>query len=124
MSFSLIVLPTSSIVLHHLSVVRDLLAMDENILDSLGARLTLTTHEKQSVMIPEDLWNDSTASYELCLVGRVLSRKAINLEAFEKTLVGVWDLIHGVTIQKLGEERLLFQFAQGAEKDRVYWCGL
>lgn len=61
------------------------------------------------------------ADMELCLVGRVLSRKEIHIESFERTIVGGLEIAEGVHVQKLGEDRLLFQFNHVVDKKHTLW---
>lgn len=59
---------------------------------------------------------------DLWLVGRVLCRKAIHLESFEKSMLG-WNLMQRMNIQKIGENRLLFHFGHEVDKRRVLSMG-
>lgn len=58
---------------------------------------------------------------EHCLVGRVLTRKQVHLESFERTMVSAWGLVKGITIQKMGEDRFVIRFEHVAEKKRIMW---
>lgn len=52
-----------------------------------GKKLKLTSSEQQRVEILVGVWSTRTIDHELCLVGRILSRKAVNLESLERSLL-------------------------------------
>lgn len=85
--------------------------------------MKLTESELQHVSIPSDVWSQTSINHELCLVGRVLSRKSINLEAFEKTMLLGWNVAWRVKMQKVRDDRILIQFGHVFEKHRVMWRG-
>lgn len=66
--------------------------------------MALTESESTKVHLPVDVWNTAAIDHELCLVDRVLSRKSINLEAFDRTMTYGWNLIKAVKMQKVGQE--------------------
>lgn len=82
----------------------------------LGTHLKLTADEEQVVSIPNELWDSSTAKIENCLVARVLTRKNIHLELFEKAMLTGWNLVKGDKCQKLGDDRMLIEFNHEVEK--------
>lgn len=91
----------------------------DQILEGLSDKMSLTKSESQKVIIPVEVWNTSAIDNELCLVGRVLSRKSINLEAFECTMFNGWNLVRSAKIQKLGEDIILVRFDHVVDKNRV-----
>lgn len=52
----------------------------DDLVEGLGKQMHLTDSELQKVRIPTAVWNTSSINYDMCLVGRVLTRKLINLE--------------------------------------------
>lgn len=95
----------------------------ERTIDELGKKLKLTSSEQKRVEIPVGVWSTRTIDHELCLVGRILSRKAVHLESLERSLLSGWNLARGVKIQKIGNDRLLFRFDHVVDKNRVLWHG-
>lgn len=92
--------------------------MDSFDLSKLG---NLSVTEEKTVVVPDGVWQSDVIDVECCLVGRILSRKPINIEAFERTMSGAWELTGGMQIQKLNETELLFKFEYALEKQRVMW---
>lgn len=72
------------------------MATEENNVTELGNLEKLTIQVDEIIQVPEGIWQSTTMDFEKCLIGRVLSRKSINLEALESTLTGAWDLVKGV----------------------------
>lgn len=95
--------------------------MDSDLLEKLTRKLHLTSEEENSVRLPDDVWSSSVIDSERCLVERVIARKQVHTESFEKTMIGAWGLTGGVQFQKLGGDRFLIQFEYPVEKRRVYW---
>lgn len=60
--------------------------------------IQLTETEESTVKVPADLWTNDAVNSELCVVGRILSRKPINLEAFERVVLNNWNIARGVRI--------------------------
>lgn len=62
----------------------------------------------------------------LMLVGRLLTDRAYNFEAFKRTMCQVWGLVGKVIIRTLGSGKFLFQFFHWREKEKVMmgrpWC--
>lgn len=56
--------------------------------------------------------------YKLCLVGRLLTEKSINVRATESKLVDVWKPIMGINIKELEQGKFLFQFFH---KEDMQW---
>lgn len=95
----------------------------DRILEGLNSQMSLTDLERQKINVPVDVWNKSALKHDLCLVGKVLSRKVINLEAFERTLLNWWNVLREVKMQKLGFDKILIQFEHVIGKNRVMGKG-
>lgn len=95
----------------------------ERAIDELGKKLKLKSSEQQRVEIPDGIWSSNTFDHELCLVGRILSRKSVHLASLQRSLLSGWNLIKGVNIQKIGEDRLFLQFNHVVDKRKVLWQG-
>lgn len=89
----------------------------------IGQLFSMTVNEEDVVKVPSGVWQNTELDFERCLVGRVLTRKQVHLEALERTLTSAWDLTKGVRMQKIGENSLLFQFDHVIERNRVMWRG-
>lgn len=88
-------------------------------MNGLGKQMSLFETEAQTINIPGDVWNTAAVNHDLCLVGRLISGKSINLKAFERTMLSGWNVGGRVSMHKLGEDRILVQFSHVAEKKRV-----
>lgn len=72
--------------------------MERSLETELGSFLNLTVNEDRTVDVPAGIWDSDTADLNLCMVGRVLSRKQVHLESFERTLIGAWNLMKGARV--------------------------
>lgn len=65
--------------------------------------------ENESFVFDADVEED-TNRYELCLVGRFLTKKIINLRVMRMKMTDVWKLTMGISIKELEQRIYLFQF--------------
>lgn len=75
---------------------------------------------------PTEAWYDLPLSFDLQLVGKILTHKEINIEALERTMSKVWSPVHGISVKKIGANRLIFSFKHKIDwikaKDKGPWC--
>ena len=83
--------------------------------------------EEESVLDLEVL-NPSHDSEKvsLLLLGRLLTKRSYNVEAFKRTMTNVWGLAHGVAIRVLSPNLFAFQFFHWKDLKKVMdgrpWC--
>lgn len=53
----------------------------------------------------------------LCLIGRMIMKRPVNLKAMKSVLSRVWQLTHTLDVQEAGEWTWVFQF--GAHRDMM-----
>ncbi|KAG8378914.1 hypothetical protein BUALT_Bualt07G0034200 [Buddleja alternifolia] len=90
--------------------------MDREI-ERLQRSLVIT--EDEAVMIPEGLCNAGYSNKELMLVGRVLSLRPYNFEAFRNTIIRIIHPLQGLTVRKISVERFVFIFNHVADRQRA-----
>ena len=89
-------------------------------LEELWGRLSLTEEQQDEVVVEKDWIEDVTAVGNKCLLGKLLLRRAVNIEAMRNVFLKIWRLNHGLTIREVGERQFLFYFENELEKDRVF----
>lgn len=62
---------------------------------------------------------EEDARIELGLVGKVWTKRTINVKAFMNTMQQVWQPLHGVDISSIGANTFTFQFHHWRDKNRV-----
>ncbi|KAK2965658.1 hypothetical protein RJ640_002901 [Escallonia rubra] len=82
-------------------------------------KFSLTAEESEGVMIPARKNEGIREKGSLCLVGRLLSKRPYNFEAFRNTMIGAWRLTKKLDIKKAGEQLIMVQFFHRLDKQRV-----
>lgn len=90
--------------------------MGDNI-DQRIAGLRLDDEENESFVLEGDIEEDVNR-FELCLVGRLLTEKSINVRAMKSKLADVWKPAMGISIKDLEQNVFLFQFFK---KEDMQW---
>lgn len=80
-------------------------------LDVQMAELDITNEENEELIFDDEVQEDGN-KFELCLVGRFLTEKNINLRAMQTKLADLWRPAMGITIKMLIPGIYLFQFYQ------------
>lgn len=78
-------------------------------LEDQMANLDIEEEENESFVF-DDESGDGSNRYELCLVGRFLTEKSINLRAMRTKMADVWKPTMGISIKELEQGLYLFQF--------------
>lgn len=85
-------------------------------LDEQMADLGIEEEENEELVFDEDV--EEINKYELCLVGRFLSDKAVNNRAMKSKLADIWRPALGITIKEIETGSYLFQFYH---KEDMQW---
>lgn len=86
-------------------------------IDAQMANLDIEEEENESFVFDEDV-EEATNRFELCLVGRFLTEKTINLRAMKTKMADVWKPTMGISIKELEHGIYLFQFFH---KEDMQW---
>ncbi|XVE95711.1 hypothetical protein REPUB_Repub02eG0122900 [Reevesia pubescens] len=87
--------------------------------NNLWAKLALTD-EEQSVVAIEKSWVEDTFERSgHCLVGKLMTKKMVNVEALKIVLSKVWKVSRSLDTKEEGDKMFLFYFGNKKEKDRV-----
>lgn len=91
---------------------------DQNI-EEICKLANLSVSEESVIPIPDGAWQENKVNLESCLVGQILSLRQTHLESFQRTMVGAWQLSGDVSIKKVNDRAMLFQFSQAADRNKV-----
>lgn len=91
------------------------------------ATLKLGDDEEDDVVdLREIESNETNDNLSLLLIGKLISDRPFNVEAFKWTMMGVWAPDNGMVIKVLGPNLFVFQFFHWKDKEKVYngrpWC--
>lgn len=92
------------------------MATDES-LSTLMAELDITNEENEELVFDEEI-DVNGNRFELCLVGRFLTEKNLNVRIMKSKLADIWRPAMGVSIKTLTPGLYLFQFYH---KDDMQW---
>ncbi|XVF36777.1 hypothetical protein REPUB_Repub19eG0087700 [Reevesia pubescens] len=88
-------------------------------LEEIWSKLSLTEREQMKVPIEVEWVEEAMARGHYCLVGKVLTKKLVNVEIMKMVLFKVWRLSKELRIKKIGDKTLVFQFEEALEKEKV-----
>ncbi|KAL0412147.1 UNVERIFIED_CONTAM: hypothetical protein Slati_3804400 [Sesamum latifolium] len=71
------------------------------------------------LVIPDRLWKSESTEYQLCLVGRLLARRAVNFEGMCASLRIFILPVKGMGIKQLPVDRLLIRFNHVIDRNRT-----
>ncbi|XVE96179.1 hypothetical protein REPUB_Repub02eG0199500 [Reevesia pubescens] len=89
-------------------------------LNKLWSKLTLTNEENVDLCVEKSWVEDTLKESKNCLVGKILSRKVVNLEEMKYVLTKVWKLKSDLLLREIGEKIFIFQFENLLGKNRIY----
>ena len=52
----------------------------------------------------------------IAYLGKIFTKRNINLEVMKVVLYNIWKLSHGLEIKEVGDKVYVFQFEDGSEK--------
>lgn len=81
--------------------------------------LSLEEKDVPTAQLTDDLRKEEQARLDRCLVGKVLSSKAVNKEAFQAMMMRTQDMVRDVVAESLGENKFVFCFLNVTIKQRV-----
>ncbi|KAL5753058.1 hypothetical protein ACOSP7_023234 [Xanthoceras sorbifolium] len=97
------------------------LSIDAEEIVQLCSSLSLTDVDGPIVQIADEVHREGIREVFHCLVGKVLSRKCINREAFKGVIEQLWSIIGKVDIEIVGANIFVFYF-QNVEDRGTVWA--
>ncbi|WOG83583.1 hypothetical protein DCAR_0102760 [Daucus carota subsp. sativus] len=88
-----------------------------NDIDMQLAELDIDNEENEELVIEEGI-EENVNRFELCLVGRFLTEKNINVRVMKSKLADIWRPTMGINIKDLKPGLFLFQFYH---KEDMQW---
>ncbi|XP_042950139.1 uncharacterized protein LOC122282255 [Carya illinoinensis] len=89
-------------------------------------RLNLSNEETTIIKIQAEDSRTKAIRENACVVGRILSEKGVNNEAFRNTIAQVWRLEGWVRFKDLNDQCFLIEFQKVQDKEKVLsgrpWC--
>lgn len=82
---------------------------DHGNLDQRMAGLGIEEEENESFCFEDDV-EENVNRYELCLVGRLLTEKNVNVRAMKTKIADIWKPTMGINIKEFDRGMFLFQF--------------
>ena len=75
--------------------------MDLNDISSLCASLSINRHDVPIQLLNENLRIEAKNRLSLCVVGKILSSKRVNREAFMRVIGRIWQVRKGMDIESV-----------------------
>ncbi|XWS23345.1 hypothetical protein CRYUN_Cryun28dG0005100 [Craigia yunnanensis] len=82
-------------------------------------RFSLTEEEQSDVVIEKEWVEDTIEKSKNCLLGKMVTRKPVNIEAIKNVFMKLWKINKGMIIWEVGDRLFIFQFNDELENDRV-----
>lgn len=92
------------------------MATERNI-DERMSGLDISNEENEELVLDEEV-DECENRFELCLVGKFLTEKNLNVRAMKSKMVDIWKPAMGINIKMLTSGLFLFQFYH---KDDMQW---
>ncbi|XP_048502861.1 uncharacterized protein LOC125498653 [Beta vulgaris subsp. vulgaris] len=83
------------------------------------AQLTILEEENHIVVLGCVDSLNSTAKTSLMLVGKVLSERAVNLDALKRTMTQIWALHRNMVVRAIDSNTFIFQFFHWKDKEKI-----
>ncbi|TXG72934.1 hypothetical protein EZV62_001513 [Acer yangbiense] len=93
--------------------------MDSMDISLLCASLSIDNHDAPVQLLDGNLMNDAKERLSLSLVGKILSNKMVNRDAFMRVIGKIWQVRHGVDIESIASNMFSFQFRDKFDLERV-----
>ncbi|KAK3223807.1 hypothetical protein Dsin_010832 [Dipteronia sinensis] len=97
--------------------------MSEADIAKLYENLSLAGEDGAVIEMTEEASVEGIKNVDKCLVGRVLSGKKVNREAFKGLIEQIWSSIGQVEVELVGDNLFMFYFNNGEERNRVLQRG-
>jgi hypothetical protein len=91
----------------------------EELIDKMGGRLKLSDGESIGITITADDTADLRLKSGRCLVGRIMSERRIQKEAFQTLMTRLWKPAREVFFKELNDNLWLIEFSTIDDKRRI-----
>ncbi|KAK2658112.1 hypothetical protein Ddye_011164 [Dipteronia dyeriana] len=91
----------------------------ESDIAKLYVNLSITDEDGSILELSEEAQRDRVEDVNHCLVGKVLSRKKVNREAFKVLIEQLWSPFGNVETELVGENTFMFYFNNQLDRDRI-----
>ncbi|TXG48504.1 hypothetical protein EZV62_024379 [Acer yangbiense] len=92
-------------------------------LAKLCENLSLTDEDSEIHQVFGGIENEGVKDVHHCLVGKVLSSRRVNREAFKTIIEQIWSPFGTVDIEAVGKNTFLFYFANPEDRNRIWRRG-
>ncbi|KAK2662525.1 hypothetical protein Ddye_001099 [Dipteronia dyeriana] len=97
--------------------------MDTVDISLLCTSLSIHNRDGPVQLLDGNLMNDAKKRLSLKLVGKILSNKMVNRNAFMRVIGKIWQVRHGVDIESIAGNMFSFQFRDEYDLDKVIYGG-
>ena len=88
-------------------------------LEVLWSKLSLTEDEQSDDIVKKEWLDDQEEVKQNCLLGKLMTRKNVNVEAMNSVFIKIWKISYGLSIREVGDRLFLFHFEDILERDRI-----
>lgn len=99
------------------------LVLDTEEIEKFCKSLSISEDDGKVVSLDRSLVLLGKRQMQNYLVGKILTNKKANMEAFKAVIHDVWKTVKIVMIECVGDNVLLFQFNSDGDKKRVFASG-
>lgn len=96
-----------------------------DVIDQLQS-LKPSTKESLEINAAKQGLQEDPEKLKHCLVGKLVSARIVNIEAFQNTMLRVWSFCRGLTIHKLSDNIFLINPQSVPRRDKILeespWC--
>lgn len=92
--------------------------MADDIIDRCS-KLKITEDEELVVTLEDDLDNTRASNLSMSIVGRVLSKRPYNFEAFKRTMNQIWMISKNALFRGIGNGLFIIQFVTQRDREKV-----
>ncbi|TXG58077.1 hypothetical protein EZV62_015906 [Acer yangbiense] len=97
--------------------------MESKELAKLCENLSLADEDSEIHQMFGGIENEGVKDVHHCLVGKVLSSRRVNREAFKTVIEQIWSPFGNVDIEVVGENTFMFYFANPEDRNRIWRRG-
>ncbi|TXG67205.1 hypothetical protein EZV62_008480 [Acer yangbiense] len=97
--------------------------MESKDLAKLCENLSIKDEDSEIHHISEEVERDGVKDVDHCLVGKVLSGKRVNIEAFKSVIEQLWSPFGNVDIEMVGENIFMFYFKNPEDRRNIWRRG-
>ncbi|KAK2660065.1 hypothetical protein Ddye_006598 [Dipteronia dyeriana] len=90
----------------------------------LYENLSIADEDRSTLELSEDVQRDRVVDVGHCVVGKVLSGKKVNRDAFKTLIEQLWSPFGNVETELVGENIFMFYFNNQIDRDRICQRGL